>query len=152
WQLVSESDVSPSRWFPVFRRTYRLPDGRLIDDFFLAKLGDIAMVIPQLPDGRYGLVAQYRPGAHEITLEFPAGRIESSQTPVEAACRELEEETGLVAKDVKSLGTFFPSPTKDTARVYGFVAPGCQPGGHIKFDDTESITSVFLSAAEINAR
>lgn len=76
----------------------RLPDGREeLYDFIKHK--GAAAVVPVLPDGRILMVRQYRNAIDSYTLEIPAGGLKSAEEPtLDAAHRELEEETGYFAE------------------------------------------------------
>src|SRR3989338_5319383 len=39
WELLKEVDISPSPWFPLYKHTVKLPNGKIIDDYYLSKLG-----------------------------------------------------------------------------------------------------------------
>src|SRR5690242_19769211 len=96
WKLLKTEDVSPSKWFPIENRTYELPNGKIVDDFTVTTLGDVAMIVPITKDGKVVLARQYKPGVDTLTLEFPAGRIEKHHTNIlETAQHELEEEVGI---------------------------------------------------------
>jgi ADP-ribose pyrophosphatase len=60
--------------------------------------------------GRIMLVRQYRMPAGEELWELPAGKVDKGEKPLQAAKRELMEETGLRAKKWKKLVSFYPSP------------------------------------------
>jgi ADP-ribose pyrophosphatase len=60
--------------------------------------------------GRIMLVRQYRMPAGEELWELPAGKVDKGEKPLQAAKRELMEETGLKAKKWKKLVSFYPSP------------------------------------------
>jgi len=147
---LSETDVSPSKWFPLYRQTVQIHNGKVLDDFFISKLGDAAMVIPKMRDGRFALVRQYKHGASEITIEFPAGRIDQNETPEDAAKREVKEETGIQCGAVTSLGKLFPLPSKDTAKLFGFLSLNCEVLHEVNFDQSEDIETLFRTESEIN--
>src|SRR3989344_1888754 len=98
WKLISEKDVSPSKWFPLFRDKVELPNGHVVDDYYLSKLGDVGMVIAVTKDKEVLFVNQYKHAAGEIIYELPAGRLDNN-TPLEGAKNELEEETGYVGNE-----------------------------------------------------
>ena len=126
WELLHEEDISPSQWFPLFRHKVRLAKGKIVEDYIVSKLGNVSMIIPFMPDGKIVLVKQYKHGIREVTVEFPAGRIESFQTPEAAALAELRQETGLETESLDYIGEVIPSATKDSTRVFGFVAKNCR--------------------------
>ena len=66
------------------------------------------MVIPVTPSGRFLLIKVYRHPSKKFLWEFPAGVMESGESPLGAGRRELVEETGIVAKDIRVLGSQTP--------------------------------------------
>lgn len=80
-------------------------------------------VVLVVPDGdALVVVRQTRPGAPQPTLELPSGKLESSETPTQAAARELVEECGLAATSFRPLGSFWVVPAYSTERTYVFEA------------------------------
>lgn len=82
------------------------------------------VVLPRLGDGRVVLVRQFRYPAGRWLWELVAGGIEPGETPMQAARRELLEETGYRARSLKSLFKFFSSPGFLTERMYLVEASG----------------------------
>lgn len=82
------------------------------------------VVLPHLPDGRVLLVRQYRHAAHQSLWELVAGTLEPGENPLEAARRELLEETGYHARTLKPLFDFFPSPGFLSEQMHLFEARG----------------------------
>jgi ADP-ribose pyrophosphatase len=72
--------------------------------------GGSAVMMPVDERGRVLLVRQYRLPARRYMWELPAGRVDSGETVLQAAKRELREETGYKAKKWKKLASFFASP------------------------------------------
>jgi len=67
-------------------------------------------IVPVEPDGRFWCVRQFRYPFMEELIEFPAGKLERGEDPLECAVRELKEETGLTAGQIDYLGPMYPSP------------------------------------------
>jgi ADP-ribose pyrophosphatase len=150
WKLLSSQDVSPSKWFPIESRTYELPNGRIVDDFTVTTLADVAMIIPVTPDGRIVLVRQYKPGFDDVILEFPAGRLENNHKDItETAQHELEEETGIKTEKLEYFATIAPFVTKGTEKVFCFLAPNVEFNSVQSFDENEDIEVVILSFSEL---
>ena len=67
-------------------------------------------------------VRQYREAAKEYLLELPGGGIDDGESPEAAAVRELEEEVGLIATELKRVGSFFSNPSVSTNEIHIFIA------------------------------
>ncbi len=74
----------------------RLPDGVEATREFVVHPGAV-LVVPVLADGRLVLERQFRYPVRRVMLEFPAGKIDAGETPLETARRELVEEVGYTA-------------------------------------------------------
>jgi ADP-ribose diphosphatase len=82
------------------------------------------VLLPRLPDGGILLVRQYRHPARQSLWELVAGTLEPGETPRHAARRELEEETGYRAREMKAILNFYPSPGILSERMHLFEARG----------------------------
>lgn len=153
WKLISKKDVSVGRWFPLEERTYELPDGRIIDDFTVTTLSDVSMVIPFTPEGKVIMCHQFKPGAGELTYEFPGGRIEDRHADFEAVAKaELVEETGIVADQVYFFGETVTFPTKASERVKNYYVLNAVVSREPEFDETENIELVYFTPSEIDEK
>src|SRR5579862_4406793 len=85
------------------------PDGFEIKRAIVQHPGS-AVVMPVDERNRVLLVRQYRLPAGKYLWELPAGRVDPGETPLQAARRELAEETGYRAKKWEKLAIFYPSP------------------------------------------
>ena len=84
----------------------------------LKKNGDIVMV------------RQYRKAVERELLELPAGKLEKGEDPKECAARELEEETGYRASDIRYIMTFYTSPGFSNEVMHLFYATGLDRAKH----------------------
>lgn len=149
WQLLEEKDVSPSKWFPLYVHKVKLPNGKIVDDYFVSKLGDVSMVVAITKDKEIVFVKQYKHGVREIILELPAGRV-GKLTPQEAAGEELREEVGIRAEELVSLGELFVAPSKDSTKTFGFFVEDAEITEKQKLDETEEIEIVLIPAKKVN--
>jgi len=94
------------------------------------------------------LVRQYRVPARDYLWELPAGRLDKGETPLQAAKRELIEETGYRAKHWKKLVMFYPSPGFVAEKMTIFLATGLTEGRATPMED-ERIEARWFTAKEI---
>ena len=102
--------VRKGKIIDYYQDTVQVPNGNVVKWDFIGHKGAAAMLAVR-EDGKLLMVRQWRNALDRYTLEIPAGGKNSIDEPTEtAAVRELEEETGAVAGDFRSLGELYPSP------------------------------------------
>ncbi|HEY2778732.1 MAG TPA: NUDIX hydrolase [Gaiellaceae bacterium] len=97
----------------------------------------VAAVVAVDRHDRLTLVRQHRVPVGVSMLELPAGFIEAGESPLDAAHRELAEETGLHGGEWAELATFFTSAGFTDEAVHLFVATGLEPGEARPDEDEE---------------
>ena len=151
WKVLVEEDVSPSKWFPLFRHEVELSNGRVVKDYYVSKLGDFAIIVALTDTAEVMMVRQYKHGAGEVILELPAGGIDND-SPETAAIRELAEETGVIADSCTLLGTLVPDTAKGTARMHAYLVHHAVIQATQSLDDNEEIEVVCVPLAEISGK
>jgi ADP-ribose pyrophosphatase len=96
------------------------------------------------------LVRQYRLPADKQMWELPAGKVDEGETPLEAAKRELIEETGYRARKWKKLSSFYPSPGFVAEKMTIFLATELTAGKATPMDD-ERIEAKWYKRKELAA-
>ena len=91
---------------------------------------------------------QYRHAANQYLWELPAGKIESGEDPLEAAKRELAEETGYRAKKWRPLVEYYPSPGFVGESMKVFLAEGLEPG-EAQPEEDEQIELRLVKLSEV---
>ena len=86
----------------------QLPNGEISTREIVRHPGAVAVLA--LKDDKMIVVEQYRKALEKSQIEIPAGKLEPGEDPLEAAKRELEEETGFVCESLVHIGSFYTSP------------------------------------------
>ncbi len=107
--------------------TVRLPDGRSSTREVVEYAGAVAVVALD-DEERAILVRQYRYPVGAELLEIPAGKLEPGEDPLACARRELQEETGYVARDWQLVCTYYSTPGFTNERMHIFTARGLEKG------------------------
>jgi ADP-ribose diphosphatase len=109
------------RAFDVRQDDVRLPNGHVVRLDIVVHKGSVIMV-PLDQERRIWFIRQYRHAAQETMLELPAGVMEDGETPQGSAGREIREEIGMAAGQLRELGTFYLAPGYATERMVAFLA------------------------------
>jgi ADP-ribose pyrophosphatase len=118
--------VFQAKLFGVKNIDLALPDGK-VKTYEMVDIQNAITILPIDDKGNVYLVEQFRIGAGKKLLELPAGKIETGEDPLKTARREMREEIGMDAKEIKPLGNFYMSPGYANEYMYCFMARGLFP-------------------------
>jgi ADP-ribose pyrophosphatase len=149
WTIISSHVDKSYRLFNLRRDRARSPRTGETHDFYILESPSWVNIIPLTPAKEVVLIRQYRFGIQDMTLEIPGGLMEPSDSPEEAARRELREETGYREEKLIPLGTVHPNPAIQNNLCYTFLATGVFPVGELLQDDREDIEVVIQPLSEI---
>ncbi len=105
FEKLEETVVHTGKIFSLEEHNYKTPDKKEMTYDIVKHNGAVAIVA--LINGKIVLTKQYRPAAEDVIFEIPAGKLELNEQPEECAKRELLEETGLLARNLKKLTSFY---------------------------------------------
>jgi ADP-ribose pyrophosphatase len=111
----------------VERLTVELPNGRTAPRDVVRNPGASA-IVPVTEDGKIILVEQFRKPIERVSLEIPAGKLDKGEDPDDCAARELKEETGYSAKNIKKILTINPVPAYADEVIHIYLATGLTSG------------------------
>ncbi len=121
-EMIDSTSVFEGRILHVKVDTVRLPNGNTSFREWIKHRGAVA-VVPVTEDKKIILVRQFRYPLGRVTLEIPAGKLDSmDEERLSAAKRELHEEVGVTAKSWRNLGEFHPSPAILNERITLYLA------------------------------
>ena len=128
-----------------------LPNGAEVDLELMHHPGAAAVVAAD-EQGRVVLIRQYRHAAGGYIWELPAGVLVPDEPPEACAARELAEETGVVARELRRLGTMLTTPGFCDERIHLFLARGLTDGAHAQEFDEAIAEIARVPLAEALAR
>jgi ADP-ribose pyrophosphatase len=123
-----------------------LPNGKAATREYVKHVGAVC-VVALTDKNEVILERQFRYPFHRELIEIPAGKLDSkSEDPLQAALRELREETGFVPESIRHIGDFYGSPAILDENIRMFLATGLSRTGQ-SLDDDEFL-EVFTAPIE----
>lgn len=151
WETIARQSVfssGPIREIAI--ETVRLPDGRIISDYYVVRLPDYVLVYTEMADGTVPMLRQYKHGLGRVCLGFPGGAIEAGESPLAAARRELREELGCEAEEWDSLGAFVTNANQRCNTAHFFRARAARSVVAPASGDLEDAAIEYLDAATLH--
>ncbi|MFI3141715.1 MAG: NUDIX hydrolase [Clostridia bacterium] len=147
-KTLSEKLIFDGKIIKVHVDEIELPDGSKSMREVVEHSGGVC-VAPYTEEGNLIFVRQFRYPYKRELLELPAGKLEKGEDPLEAGIRELEEECGVVADKIISLGTVYPTVAYCSEIIYTYCAVGLTKTAQ-RLDEGEflAIEEISLEKAE----
>ncbi|MCB1315092.1 MAG: NUDIX hydrolase [Leptospiraceae bacterium] len=149
WKILESNYLVDDKWLRLRVDRCELPDGRIIAPFYVYELPDWAIVLALTREQRVVLVRQYRHGRQQIGPELISGIIEKNENPLDAARRELLEETGYAGTQWIDLGTTCANPDSHTNNAHLFLTLDAYPAGAQNLDPLEILDVELISLSEM---
>jgi ADP-ribose pyrophosphatase len=140
WTKVTETPFKAG-FRRMLTKQFELPNGK-VDDFTIKNEGSTVCVLALTATNEVILAKQFRPGPEAVLLELPGGGLEEGEAAIEAAARELLEETGY-AGEIRHVTTCLDCGYSNMRREC-FVVTNCTKVAEQQLDDTEFVEVVLM--------
>lgn len=149
WEVLESEYLFKRPWLTARRDHVKLPTGAEIQEFYVLEYPEFCNIIAITKNGKFVMERQYRHAQKLTSIEIPAGCVEEGETPIEAAKRELYEETGYGGGEWSKLMTVSPNTSACTNRSHSFLAVGVEPISTQHLEASEDINVVLLEKDEV---
>jgi ADP-ribose pyrophosphatase len=161
WKTLEQKYVSRSPFHNFRVDRCELPNGKVMNDYYIVEFTDWVNVVALTEKGDFVLVQQYRYAADQITWEFPGGVIDKEDfnsaheqrreelAALNAGQRELKEETGFEAASFEYVGKYHPNPALQNNSLHVILAKGCKLVEKQELDPFEIINIKTFTPLEI---
>jgi len=132
----------------VYHDTVTLPDGKSAGREYIRHVGAVC-IVALTEDRRVLMERQWRYPMAEEVWEIPAGKLDGKEEdPLLAARRELREETGAIAAEMRYLGPYYPTPAYSDEVIHMYLATGLT-FGRTSRDEDEFMTVETVPLEEL---
>lgn len=150
WKTNSVRELLKTFLFKINAKNETAEANGITADFYTIDTSDWVIVIPEHNEN-FLMVKQWRHGEEALSVEFPGGVIDEGEEPLEAALRELKEETGFESAKVTKLGEVNPNPALFSNHVHVYLAEELKATGTQNLDETEFINYLEIPKKEVFA-
>jgi 8-oxo-dGTP pyrophosphatase MutT (NUDIX family) len=149
WQTLASQYLVRKPWLTLRQDRVRLPAGGVIEDYYVFEYPAWVNVLARARDGRLVLIRQYRHALGRVDFELPAGVCDGpSESLLDAARRELLEETGYGGGRWREWMVLSANPATQTNLSYTFLATDVEPLQAPDLEHTEDIAVHPVTVAE----
>ena len=150
WQTLSRRTVlDRGKFLIVESHTVRLPDGTVIQDWPWLLTPEYVNVVPVTAAGEFFFFRQRKYAVEGLTLAPIGGYLEPGEDPLDAARRELEEETGYTSEEWTPLGSYVVDGNRGAGKAHLFLALKARKVGEPKHDDLEEQELLSLDRRQV---
>ena len=150
WKILNRKVVFQARpWLEVWRERVRLPDGRIIPDYYKLVVPDVAVVVAVTSERKILALRQYKHGVGGTVWELPAGFCNENESALDCGRRELLEETGFEAEQWVLLGKYVRDANRGGESVSVFLALNARQVAEPCSGDLEQYQVHYLTMQEL---
>lgn len=148
-RVIESHYIHKRPWLTARCERLEMADGRIIPEYYVLEYPDWVNTIAITKDGRYIMTYQYRHALQVSEYELCSGVCEEGEDPIDAARRELEEETGYTGGKWSHLMTISANPSTQNNLVHCFVARDVELTSERHLDPTEELEVHLLTRDEV---
>ena len=149
WKTLSSEYIFKRPWLTARRDAVQLPNGKVNEEYYVLEYPDWVNVVAITDEGKFLFVRQYRYALGKTVDEIVAGVIEEGEDPMDAAKRELKEETGYEGGTWTQTMLISSNASTCNNLTHSFLAVGVKKTDVQHLDDTEDIEVELFTPEEV---
>jgi 8-oxo-dGTP pyrophosphatase MutT (NUDIX family) len=150
WKHIERRELLKTRLFTLVNERSICPRNGKESDFFIFDFGDWVNVVALTDQRNLIMIRQFRHGNKRVELEVPGGLMDPTDAnPIEAAKRELFEETGYVGEHAEIIGSVYPNPAIQNNLCHTVLILDAKKSKEPKLEDGEDIETFLVPETEM---
>jgi 8-oxo-dGTP pyrophosphatase MutT (NUDIX family) len=151
WKTLHSEYISQHQYFTARKDTCEMPDGKIVDAYYVVELPTSVCALAITEDGKVLLAKQYRHPLETSLIELPGGFVDAGEEPDTAIGRELLEETGHEFSSIEYVGRVAANPGVLTGFTHLYLAQGGKKVAAQSLDHNEEIEVLQMPVEEVRA-
>jgi len=145
WKCLNKEYLVDTEWLKVRKDLILINDEDQID-YYVTEKNDVVLIVALNEKNDVILIDEYKYPIDRIMTQLPAGTLtRGKEEPFDTAKRELREETGCVSDDWELMAETYDYTTKDTHKVFLYLARNCVKISEQNLDKYEDISFKWVS-------
>lgn len=149
WKVLHSEYLVERPWATLRKDICEMPNGTKVPEYYVLEYPNWVNVVGLTKEGLFVLIRQYRHGAGKDFLEIPGGVIDDGETALQAAKREMLEETGYRFKHFREICCLYPNPATSNNFTTTFLAIDGVKVATQQLDVQEDIEIQLVSEMEL---
>jgi len=149
WKILSSEYLVKKTYDTLRVDVCELPDGRIAPEYCVLEYPNWVNIVAITEDEKVIMVRQYRHSGDIVSIEIPGGVIDDDEAPIDAAKRELLEETGYLFENFELVSTIYPNPATSNNVTYCYLATDGKKIQEQDLDELEDIAVELYTIAEV---
>jgi ADP-ribose pyrophosphatase YjhB (NUDIX family) len=149
WKVLKSEYLFKRPWLTVRQDCVKIPNGQINDEYYIIEYPDWVNIIAVTEEGKFVMERQYRHGLGKTCFEIPAGVMEKGESPLQAAKRELQEETGYGEGQWTEAMSISGNSSTTNNISHCFIAEGVKMISGQHLDRTEDIDVSILTVNQV---
>ena len=150
WTTLESRYIIQRPWLTARVDKVQLPDGRINPEHYVLEYPEWVNIIAITGEGQFVMVRQYRHAMDVVLDELCAGVVEQGEAPIDAAKRELLEETGYGGGTWREIMTVGQNPSICDNITHCFLAQGVERVANQALEPTEDIEVLLMSRKQVH--
>lgn len=148
-EVIESEHLIRRPWLTARKDRLRLPNGEINEEYYVLEYPDWVNVIAVTEEGNFVMIEQYRHGLGVIETELCAGVVEEGEHHLDAARRELMEESGYGEGTWSLLAVLSGNPSTTNNLTYCYLAEGVRKISEQHLDRTEDVEVKIMTRKEV---